>query len=64
MAILKEAVEFYGKEENWFQIIDKQYNLGKIWVYADYENRFIDNSITTENGKKAREALKQIEEME
>jgi len=54
---LKEAekvIDFYADKTNWMKIIDGKYNLGKIWVYVDYENRFIDNSITTENGKKAR----------
>ena len=57
---LKEAesvIEFYGDALNWAQIIDGKYNLGKIWIYADCENRFINDSMTTENGKIARQYL-------
>lgn len=55
---LEAALEFYADESNWMQVIDGQYNLGKIWVYANPENKYLDGSITTENGERARQALK------
>ena len=58
---LKGCVEFYAKKENWYQIIDTQYNIGKIWVYTNPDNKYMDNSITTENGAIARQTLKEIE---
>lgn len=59
---LKATLSFYADINNWIQIVDGKYNLGKIWVYADYENRFMNPSITTENGERARKVLGEIDE--
>lgn len=56
---LKEAVEFYAEHENWCQLIGSQYNLGKIWI----ENNDLIGSITTENGKRARQAKQKSQEL-
>lgn len=53
---LKECIGFYANEENWMSLIGTQYNLGKIWI----ENNDLVGSITTENGARARQCLKDL----